>query len=163
MSLCWTVLSVLQFSTRLMRKHREEIIIIVDVFKIAVKKFFPILQYLKMISSALQEIFMNKQAIFEGRQQISLRSSNGLLTYFENTLALGQWTNRKQQRPQGNSLDLSPINVNSPTCFFLNPVGNVNDDISLVEENFEHSKTSARIYRPSFGANKQTTGVLYDL
>jgi hypothetical protein len=56
--------------------------------------------YLKMISSALQEIFMNKQAIFEGRQQISLRSSNSLLTYFEKKLALGQWTNRNQQFTQ---------------------------------------------------------------
>jgi hypothetical protein len=56
--------------------------------------------YLKMISSALQDILMNKQAIFEGRQQISLRSSNGLLTYFENTLALGQWTKRNQEFTQ---------------------------------------------------------------
>ncbi len=71
---------------------------------------------------------MNKQAIFEGRKQILLFLPgpwimNSLLAILK-ILELEQWTNRnqefiqwthrKQQGLQRNSVDLCPLNVNSP-------------------------------------------------
>jgi hypothetical protein len=77
------------------------------------------------------------------------RSSNGPIAILKNTLVLdqltnrnqefAQWTNRKQRGSQRNSVDISPINVRSLICFYLN-CGNGNADISS-EEHFENSKT----------------------
>jgi hypothetical protein len=50
-------------------------------------------------------------------------------------------TNRKRGGLQINLLDVSSIYVISPICFYLNRLGNGNNDISS-EEHFKNSKTS---------------------
>ncbi len=52
---------------------------------------------------------------------------------------------RKQQGPQRNSEDVSPINDLSPICFHLNCVGNGNDDIPS-DDHFENLKTNRGSY-----------------
>ncbi len=47
-----------------------------------------------------------------------------------------QWTNRKRRETQINLVDASPIIVIYPICFYLNRMGNADDDISS-EEHFE--------------------------
>ncbi len=42
-------------------------------------------------------------------------------------------TIRNQRGPQGNAIDMSPVNVIPPICFQRNRMGNGNDDISSEE------------------------------